>query len=517
MGQRHVAVLGPVHRPDQVGQEEGPGDQAVHAALGQYLVDLLRLGIVAAEQQHRVPGALPQGLHRVRQVRVVEIAVEQDHVRRVARQLPPGLALGGSQGEGHVCRPQGRAHVPAQHVVVGDQHHLPVPKTVLHPVVDGEGEHHVKAAALAGLALDLDGPAHQVHDVLGDGHAQAGALDLVGHGVLRPGEGLEDVGHKLRRHAIAVVLHRDAEGGVAGFVTGQLRQVKAHVPAIGGILHRVGQQVQKDLPQAHPVADEIFVGHLVDPDAEALPPLVGLGADDAVHLTHLLGQTDGVLVQGHLAGLDLAHVQHIVDQTEQMAAGHAHLFNIGVHLVRGIRLVGHQVGDAHDGVHGGADVVGHVGEEFAFGLVGGHQLGVEPFQLGVVLLCDGHLFLLLAALHPENKARTHTGHQHGKGHDHDHRGIDQLHRVHGHGAGVDQKDQRPLGILHAVHGVEILLPVQNGIGVYHSAGLQLLPGRVEGRPVEILHPLQRIIDVIAMDQLVALAAEQLQSGVAASI
>ena len=428
MGQRHVAVLGPVHRPDQVGQEEGPGDQAVHAALGQYLVDLLRLGIVAAEQQHRVPGALPQGLHRVRQVRVVEIAVEQDHVRRVARQLPPGLALGGSQGEG-----------------------------------------------------------------------------------------LEDVGHKLRRHAIAVVLHRDAEGGVAGFVTGQLRQVKAHVPAIGGILHRVGQQVQKDLPQAHPVADEIFVGHLVDPDAEALPPLVGLGADDAVHLTHLLGQTDGVLVQGHLAGLDLAHVQHIVDQTEQMAAGHAHLFNIGVHLVRGIRLVGHQVGDAHDGVHGGADVVGHVGEEFAFGLVGGHQLGVEPFQLGVVLLCDGHLFLLLAALHPENKARTHTGHQHGKGHDHDHRGIDQLHRVHGHGAGVDQKDQRPLGILHAVHGVEIFLPVQNGIGVYHSAGLQLLPGRVEGRPVEILHPLQRIIDVIAMDQLVALAAEQLQSGVAASI
>ena len=89
---------------------------------------------------------------------------------------------------------------------------------------------------------------------------------------------------------------------MAGFVTGQLRQVKAHVPAIGGILHRVGQQVQKDLPQAHPVADEIFVGHLVDPDAEALPPLVGLGADDAVHLTHLLGQTDGVLVQGHLAG-----------------------------------------------------------------------------------------------------------------------------------------------------------------------------------------------------------------------
>ena len=49
-------------------------------------------------------------------------------------------------------------------------------------------------------------------------------------------------------------------------------------------------------------------------------------------------------------------------------------------------------GHAGDGIHGGADIVGHIGEESAFGLVGRFrriqgllQLLVHPDQLGLAL------------------------------------------------------------------------------------------------------------------------------------
>ena len=54
--------------------------------------------------------------------------------------------------------------------------------------------------------LHPDGAAHHIHDVFGDGHAKAGALDTADRGGALPLKRLKDFFGKFRAHADAVVL-----------------------------------------------------------------------------------------------------------------------------------------------------------------------------------------------------------------------------------------------------------------------------------------------------------------------
>ena len=69
--------------------------------------------------------------------------------------------------------------------------------------------------------------------------------------------------------------------------------------------------------------------HCVDLHLEGLSALVGLGADDAVDLADDLRKADRLAVQTDLTGLDLAHIQYIVNQAEQVLAGKLSLVYIG--------------------------------------------------------------------------------------------------------------------------------------------------------------------------------------------
>ena len=84
---------------------------------------------------------------------------------------------------------------------------------------------------------------------------------------------------------------------------------------------------------------------------ELLVPQHGLLADHAVHLRDLLGHAEGLDVQGGLAAFDLAHVQDLVDEVQQMPAGGLQLVNVALQLARVLQVVFHQAGQAHDGVH----------------------------------------------------------------------------------------------------------------------------------------------------------------------
>ena len=138
--------------------------------------------------------------------------------------------------------------------------------------------------------------------------------------------------------------------------------------------------------------------------------------------------------------------------------------DIGLHFVAQSGLVLHQAGDAHDGIHGGADIVGHIGQKVAFGLVGplGRADGggklvtfpvqglVHPGQDLAVGPLGGQDLLLLGAENIGDHQRAHH-HQHpGGDHGHPHRGVDQLHRVGGHAGGGHQEQQRPRGGVHVI-------------------------------------------------------------------
>ena len=85
-------------------------------------------------------------------------------------------------------------------------------------------------------------------------------------------------------------------------------------------------------------------------------------------------------LQLHLVGLDPGQVQHVVDDGQQVLRSARHLVHALGLLGRG-GVAPHQVVQADDGVHGGADLVAHVGHEAALGLVGRVGLSACRSQL----------------------------------------------------------------------------------------------------------------------------------------
>ena len=70
-----------------------------------------------------------------------------------------------------------------------------------------------------------------------------------------------------------------------------------------------------------------------------------------------------LLVDLYLAALDAAHIQHIIDQAEQMIAGGRDLRQIILHLFRIVDVRRGKRSKAYDRIHRRPDIMGHVIEE----------------------------------------------------------------------------------------------------------------------------------------------------------
>ena len=151
---------------------------------------------------------------------------------------------------------------------------------------------------------------------------------------------------------------------------------------------------------------------------------------------------EGGVFERHLAALDLRHVQHVVDDPEQVFGRDADLVEAGGDPVpvAGVQL--HDLGHADDGIHRRADFMGHVGEEAALGLAGE--------------LCRLHLRAQLppAAAHPEQerRAQQHRDAQQDDGRDGDHAVF--LQRVR-----RDDRNDEPVGPLFERDKAEITVLV----------------------------------------------------------
>ena len=87
-----------------------------------------------------------------------------------------------------------------------------LPKFLIRPALrDAQLQFHPEETAFSHLARHIDGPAHELHDIFRDRHAEPRALDLICRAVLRPGKRLKDRLQIFRRHPVPVVLHLDPD------------------------------------------------------------------------------------------------------------------------------------------------------------------------------------------------------------------------------------------------------------------------------------------------------------------
>ena len=258
-----------------------------------------------------------------------------------------------------------------------------------------ETEIYDEFAALARLALNGNGAAHQVHNVLGDGHAQAGALNAADGGVFLTGELLKDVLLEFLAHADAIVLDAELIAGPALGRTVFLGNADADHAARRGELDGVGQNVQQDLVQPQRVGDDILVLHIhgINEKRQALCRNIGL--DDGAHIVDEIRQMHRFFFNFYFSALDAAHIQHIIDEGKQVLAGGRDLFQVVQHLFLIVDMGRSQRGEANDGVHRGADIVAHIEQELPLGTVCRPLVLERDLQLAVLFLQLGLILFLL--------------------------------------------------------------------------------------------------------------------------
>lgn len=257
------------------------------------------------------------------------------------------------------------------------------------PVGDLLGQFHREGGALSVFGFHAYGAVHAVHDVADDGQAEAGSLDAAVDLQVTAAEGLEQVAAVLLGNAAAGV--PDGQFQAKDFIflfrrrdlvfpAGQDRHL-----ALVGILDRVADQVQQDLPDAELIAVHAVrnAGGYGDLKVKAL--LFSLLPGDEGDIRQHPGKA--VVRRGNFqhAGLNAGEVQHIVHQAQEHPAGALDgvgvFFNFGVPVLAQDHLI-----HAEDGVDRGADLVGHAGQEVRLGPGQLHRALL--FQLGVPDILD---------------------------------------------------------------------------------------------------------------------------------
>ncbi len=119
--------------------------------------------------------------------------------------------------------------------------------------------------------------------------------------------------------------------------------------------------------------------------------------DDIAQLVEDFRQAARLFLQMYLAAFDAAHIQHVVNKAQKVVAGGHDFLQVFLHLLLVVNVGDGQGGKADDGVHGSADVVGHVGKEDALGPAGPVGLGEGILQQRLFL----PLFLRLLVDGPE--------------------------------------------------------------------------------------------------------------------
>ena len=157
--------------------------------------------------------------------------------------------------------------------------------------------------------------AHHLGDAAGDRQAETRAPETPGHRRVTLAEVLEDARLQGLGYPDARVVHRKAEHGDG---TAPLDHVDfQHHMAKGRELQGIRQQVQRDLPDASRVSDELRRHPATDVHRQRDLLLVGPRRQQVAGLLQRADEVERQRLDGELAGLDLGEVEDVVDDGEQ--------------------------------------------------------------------------------------------------------------------------------------------------------------------------------------------------------
>ena len=204
---------------------------------------------------------------------------------------------------------------------------------------------------------------------MGDRHPQTRTLHLGRPVIVCPAERLKHDLLEFGRHADAVICNRK-------LVAAKLREAirlffnrECDIAAIRGVLDGVAHQVYKDLLDPQAVAADGLVFNTVHMDFKIMSMLIDGRLCKGNQVIDQLRQIKVLLGKGHLSAFDARHVQHFIDQSQQMAARLGGFAKALDHLIRILDIRTCNRCQANDCIHRRPNIMGHIGEELRLGPV----------------------------------------------------------------------------------------------------------------------------------------------------
>ena len=262
--------------------------------------------------------------------------VEQEQFVGVSAQrgrhgfVDGGMAIADG-GDGHLpAGEDGGQEFAIGGIVVGHQHaHVGEQRTVGG---DGdtrrrggggmvESQLHPEGRPRAIVAADTDAPAHEAHQLAGDGQAEPGTTMGAGGEAVELGEGLEDPLQLVWRNAGARVADLEYHAGEVhrecptGF---DRRRLGADDDlAAGGELHGIAGKVHQHLSHTTAIAANPRGKGRVEAADQLHAFGLGTRCEQFTHLFHDIRQAEGVGADIQMPGLDLREVEDVVDDFEE--------------------------------------------------------------------------------------------------------------------------------------------------------------------------------------------------------
>ena len=166
-----------------------------------------------------------------------------------------------------------------------------------------------------------------------------------------------------------LVLGGDAGAGILDFDQQVPPTVVPHAQAEGhaallGELHCVADQVDQNLSQASFIALDVARKRRGLVELEVEPLLFGAQAHHVGDVAGHATEVEGSNLQLQASGLDLGHLQHVVDQGQEVLAAavdDVQALDLGAGQ---LRIAPHHAREAKNGVQRRAQLVAHVGQKY---------------------------------------------------------------------------------------------------------------------------------------------------------
>ena len=312
----------------EVRPEQRLGQEGIHARLLGFLLDLRPVVRRQDDDRHFIAHDAPDAACGFQPVHAGHFPIDNHGMVIPVRAVRGGGFLHGLRAGQHPFAPHAdifkhSGSVFADIPVIVDDEGAQIPQRAAVErfslvLLQFQGERQGEGGPLPPLARHGDPAVHHVDDVLRDGHAEAGAFHLADGARPDPFKGIKDFVQKILRDADPGIADDKLVHAVPVVLRGQLADIQLHRPARLRELQGVPHHVQDRLADAQGVPNDALVLHAAHADVELQLLGVGLRQDDRNKVADQLRQDKLFVVQGYLAAFDLAHVQHVIDQAEQM-------------------------------------------------------------------------------------------------------------------------------------------------------------------------------------------------------